>query len=169
MGEDAVTAPALRKSYDDRQWPARLGIASHFSQTVSEPVGYQRPEVSIPSTASQPKWVTPTEARMNELALLKNDWDRRGSAEVSIDALRFVANILGQVMPPTASPPAIAPLGHGGIQLLWHNDTADLEVEVVQPNEVIAYYLDKTTGQEEEISYTTEFPVITKILWSKFR
>jgi len=164
-----MTALALLRRYDDRQWPSRLGVASHFSQSVSESVGYQRPEVSIPSTATQPKWVKPTLDRMGELSTFSHNWDRRGSAEVSVDALRFALNLLSQVMPSSAAPPSIVPLGHGGIQLLWNNAAADLEVEEIRPNEVIAFFLDKRTGVEEEIPLTTDFSSIAKFLWSKFR
>jgi hypothetical protein len=165
-----MTALALRgRTYDDRQWPVQIVVPSHFSQSVSEPVGYQRPEVSVPSTNAQPKWVEPTVARMHELVPLQFNWDRRGSAEVSVDALHFALNILGQVMPASAPAPSIVPLGHGGIQLLWHNANADLEVEVVRPNEVVAYFLNKRTGHEHEIPLTTDFSAITNFLWDNFR
>jgi hypothetical protein len=159
---------ALRRIYEDRQWPAQLGVPVHFSQSTSDPVGYQRPEVSDPSSATRPKWVEPTVARLQELAPLLFNWDQRGSAEVSIDALRFALNILSQVMPATAPAPSIVPLGHGGVQLLWHNAVADLEVEVVRPNEVVAYFFDKRTGQENEWPLTTDFADITNILWNNF-
>jgi hypothetical protein len=105
---------------------------------------------------------------MRDLLKLKGDWDGRGSAEVSTDALAFAWSILNQIMPPTAPAPAIVPLGHGGVQLLWHNQKIDLEVEVVRPNEVVLYHLDKGTGQEEETLLTTDFSSITGILWSSF-
>lgn len=89
-----MTALIRRSTFDDRQWPAQHGIPSHFSQSISEPVGYQRTEVSVPSTATQPKWIEPTLARLEELLPLQFNWDRRGSAEVNVDALRFALNIL---------------------------------------------------------------------------
>jgi hypothetical protein len=164
-----MTAVALRRYYEEEQWPPPLGTANYFSQSVSEPVGYQRPQVSIPSTVTEPKWVAPTIARMRQLGALKDDWDQRGSAEVSFDALVFAWGILGQVMPPNAPPPAIVPLGHGGVQLLWNNAACDLEVEVVRPNEVIMYHLDNRTGREEETPLTMELSALTNILWSYFR
>jgi hypothetical protein len=105
---------------------------------------------------------------MREIAKLKRDWDRRGSTEVSSDALAFAWSILNQIMPPKASPPSIVPLGNGGVQLLWHNQKSDLEVEIVRPNEVVLYHLDKGSGQEEEKPLTTDFSSITGILWSRF-
>ena len=77
--------------------------------------------------------------------------------------------MLPNVAPATAPAPSIVPLGHGGVQLLWHNAVADLEVEVVRPNEVVAYFFDKGTGHEHETALTTDFSDITNFLWSNFR
>jgi hypothetical protein len=106
---------------------------------------------------------------MEELASLGDNWDGRGSAEVRVDALNFAFSVLAQIMPPTAPAPAIVPLGHGGVQLLWHNQAHDLEVEIVGPNEIISYHLDRVTGVEDERQLTTELSPLTENLWSKFR
>jgi hypothetical protein len=169
-----MNAPALRRTYEFRQppepqWPARPGVSNQFSPAASEPVAYQRAEVSLPSTATKPKWIEPVIARMGQLVDLKNNWDQRGSAEVSIDALRYAANILSRTMPPTAPPPSIVPLGHGGVQLLWHNDKADLEIEVLRPNEIVVYHLNKSTGDEVEEPLTTDLSSIVDYLWSDFK
>ena len=128
-----------------------------------------RSQVSSPSTAAEASWIAPTFARLQELAILDDDWDQRGSAGVSTDALNFAWYFLRQVMPPIAPVPGIVPLGHGGVQLVWHNDRCDLEVEVIGPNNMIAYYFDKVTGHEDEFSLTNEFYRITDILWSHFK
>ena len=162
-----------RRIYAERQWsrpqwPPFLVSASELSPAVSDPVGYQRAEVSVPSTATVPNWVAPTIARISELAALERNWDRRRSAEVSRDALVFALVVLGQVMSETALPPSIVPLGRGTLQLLWHNDAAELEVEVIRPNEIVAYFLDKKTGHEEEIPLTSDFSAVTNFLSAHF-
>jgi hypothetical protein len=173
MGEDKMNAHA-RRVYAERQWarpqwPPFQVSTSELSPAASEPVGYQRAEVSIPSTATEPRWIAPTAARLAELAALKHNWDRRHSAEVSRDALVFAVVILSQVMSETSVTPSIVPLGRGTLQLLWHNNAAELEVEVIRPNEVVAYFLDKTTGHEEEVPLTSDFSRITDFLSAHFR
>lgn len=169
-----MSGQPLRRVYDERQWPlpqwpAPFGVASQFSPAISEPVSYQRAQVSAPSAATQPKWIKPTVARLNELADLKANWDQRGSAEVSGDAINFTTNILNQVMSETTPPPSIVPLGYGSLQLLWINNAADLEVEVVRPNEVVAYFLDKTIGREVELLLTSDFSPIANFLSLHFK
>jgi hypothetical protein len=88
----------------------------------------------------------PTLTRFTEVAGLRDNWDRRGSAEVRTDVLSFaLRSVLPEVMLPTAPAPAVIPLGHGGVQLVWNTDSAEIEVEIIEPNKVIAYHFDKTT------------------------
>lgn len=139
-----------------------------FADAVSEPVTVVRPAVGPPSTASPPQWLDPTLRRIRELFDLGRDWDRRGSAAVRTDALAFAYSMLSQVMAPTTAPPSIIPLSHGGVQLLWTNPSVEIEVEVVQPNEIIIYHLDRTAGVEHEWQATTEFSGLSDLLRSAF-
>ena len=148
-------------------WP-RPQRTAVFADAASEPVTVVRPAVSPPSTASPPRWLDPTLRRIRELFDLGRDWDRRGSAAVRGDALAFAYSMLSQVMAPTIAPPSIIPLGHGGVQLLWMSASAEIEVEVVQPNEIIIYHLDRTTGVEREWPATTEFSDLGDLLRSGF-
>jgi hypothetical protein len=165
-----VRATLRRARYDDdEQWPAVVCVSPRFSQSVSDPVRLQSPQVSAPSTATTPRWLDPTILRLTELLDLPKNWDQRGSAAVRRDAASFTLTVLSQVMPPTAPAPAIIPLGHGGLQLLWSNARSDLEVEVLGPNDVVSYHLDKSSGTEDERVLTTEFSPIIDVLWSRFR
>jgi hypothetical protein len=163
-----MSANALRVE-DHPEWPLALNVGNRFSLNAVEQVRLLRPQVSSPSTTAEVSWIGPTFARLQEVALLEDDWDQRGSAAVRGDALSFAWFFLRQVMPPTALSPGIVPLGHGGVQLLWHNQRCDLEVEVIGPNNMIAYYFDKLTGHEDEFAVTNEFSRITDILWSHFK
>ena len=148
-------------------WP-RLQRTAVFADAASEPVTVVRPTVSPPSTASVPRWLDPTLRRIQELFDLGRDWDRRGSAAVRGDALAFAYSMLSQAMAPTTAPPSIVPLGHGGVQLLWSSPSVEIEVEVVQPNEIIIYHLDRVAGTEREWQATTEFSDLADLLRSAF-
>jgi hypothetical protein len=139
-----------------------------FADSVSEPVTVAPPVVSPPTTASLPLWLEPTLSRMRELSALGRDWDRRGSAAVRQDALQFAYSVLMEVMAPTTPAPSIVPLGHGGVQLLWKSPSAEIEVEVVLPNNIIIYHLDRTNGAEDEQAATTEFSALARLLRSAF-
>ena len=148
VGENAVTAVALRRQVERRDWQS--SSVGHFARSLAETIRVSAPEISPPSTATEPSWVAPTRARMLELQRLPDNRDGRGSSEVRGDALSFAGSMLSSIMPPTAPAPAIVPLGHGGMQLIWQNAAVEIEVEVVGPNNVITYCFDRATGREVE-------------------
>jgi hypothetical protein len=143
---------------------------SRFSNSVSKPpAAIPQPRVSPASTMGEPQWLSPVKAKLHELSALRRNWDSRGSASISPDITEFTITILARVMPPNAQPPSIIPMGRGELQLIWDVAGGELEAEVIKPNEVVAYYLDRSTGQEQEWHMTTQFSRLSDILWSAFR
>jgi hypothetical protein len=142
-----------------------------FSKTMpAAPPRIPTSEISQPTTSSEPLWLLPTLTQFQRLLTLQDDWDQRGSAEVRHDVLSFaLRNVLPEIMPPTAPAPAVIPLGHGGIQLVWNTDRAEIEIEVIAPNEIIAYHLDKTAGEESEKPLTNDFSSLADLMWLTFR
>jgi hypothetical protein len=160
-----TTTAALAWKQD--QW--QTGNASRFSRALVSPYRIASPEVSEPTTASEPDWFTPTLARFLDLAELGNDWDHRGSAGVRLDVLSFtLRSVLPEILPPTAPPPAVIPLGHGGIQLVWNTDDEEVELEVTAPNDVVAYHFDHATGIESEEPLTNDFSTLADKMWLMF-
>jgi hypothetical protein len=140
-----------------------------FSQpVVTSPVRISAPQVSVSTTSSDPVWLQPTLDQFAQIAELGNDWDRRGSAEVRHDVLSFALRNVLTTLPPTAPAPAVIPLGHGGIQLVWNTDCAEIEVEVIAPNDIIAYHFDKASGEEFEEPLTNNLSSLSNLLWSTF-
>jgi hypothetical protein len=124
--------------------------------------------VAFKPVHSEPPWIEPTLSKMSTLLGLNRNWDRRGSTAISGDALSFAFSMLCQTMAPTTPPPSIIPLGHGGIQLIWSGQNAEIEVEVERPNEIVIYYRDQVSGEEREWSAATEFSELAKLLRSTF-
>jgi hypothetical protein len=125
--------------------------------------------VSPTTTSGRPLWVSPVMRRILQLAALKKNWDGRGSARVSPDALIFVVTLLAQSMPPDGPAPDMVPLGNGGIQLIWTTPRAELEVEVTRPNDVYVYHHDRVSGLEREVRATTQFNELSSMLWELLR
>ena len=161
-----MIALALKRSSAELGWSSR---AAGFTKAQAETIRIPVPEISPPSTATEPAWVDATRAQMLALQRLPDNWDGRGSAEVRGDTISFAGSMLGSIMPPTAPAPAIVPLGHGGVQLMWENAAVEIEVEVAGPNHVIAYYFNKTTGQEREELLTSDFGPLANVLSAQFQ
>jgi len=152
------------------QWGGHASDLGRFSDARTRPLRIPAPEISERTTASVPTWLEPTLDRFLQLAELQHDWDQRGSAQVRRDVLSFaLRSVLPEVLPPIAPAPAVIPLGHGGIQLVWNTQNAEIELEVIAPYSVIVYQFDKTTGQEIEEQLTMDFSDLAKFMWSAFR
>jgi hypothetical protein len=76
--------------------------------------------------------------------------------------------MLWQVMAPTTAVPSIVPLGHGGVQLLWSDALAEIEVEVTRPHQIVIYHLDRLTGAEREWPAEIEFSALADLLRGNF-
>lgn len=120
------------------------------------------------STTSQPDWLPVVKRRLAQVAGLQRDWDQRGSAKPSLGTLYYTLALLDKVMPSRAFAPTIIPLGHGGVQLVWHSDVTELEVEIVKPNLVMTLIAHKATGNEEEWFDEEAITHLSTALWSDF-
>jgi hypothetical protein len=119
-----------------------------------------------PSPAAQ--WIKPVMTRVQQLLSFQRDWDGRGSAAVRTEAVSFAIHVLSSAMAPATRPPSIIPLGHGGVQLVWSNDDAELEIEVVAPLDVRVGLEDRRTGIERQFQAGSDFSEIATILKENF-
>jgi hypothetical protein len=140
-----------------------------FSKPQTVRVRIPAPQVSASTTSSEPSWLKSTLDQFAQLAQLGDDWDRRGSAEVRHDVLSFALRNVLPVLPPNAPGPAVIPLGHGGVQLVWNTDSTEIEVEVIAPNDIIVYHFDKASGEEFEEPLSNNLSSLAKLMWSTFR
>jgi hypothetical protein len=162
---------SVAAAFAEPGWPQgwrQTRAAANFLDFAGAAPPAAAPVVGPPITVSRPQWFDQTLRRILELIALGPNWDGRRSAAVSKDALNFALQVLWRSMAPTTAAPSIVPLGNGGLQLLWSSGTADVEVEVIRPNEIIIYHLDRCTGAEREWQAETEFSELAGLLTANF-
>ena len=76
-----------------------------------------------------PSWLLSTVDRIRELVMLPVGWDGHDGRPVDIDLAAFAVQFLLQMLEPDGPAPQIVPLSYGGIQLEWHEQGIDLDVE----------------------------------------
>ena len=149
--------------------PEVLNRVERVTQTEQNPLGeheayssnfnkvYYRPERSrdsgVISLVDVDKgWKAKLKNRFAELRNLENGWD--GYRGVALDGqIEAVASsLLGEIYDPRVAPPSLVPGGDGSLQIEWHVNNCDLEIDVLSPEEVVAYMNNQGTGFEEEIS-----------------
>jgi hypothetical protein len=76
-----------------------------------------------------PGWLAPTLTNCSHLLLLSFDWDGRGAPPPEVTAIQGAFDALGLFMSDRSAPPQWTPTPKGGVQLDWHENGVDLEIE----------------------------------------
>jgi hypothetical protein len=113
---------------------------------------------------SDPNWLAEVNARLEGLRRLPPDWDGFGGEPPRDDVVRFARELLQSVMTPTTPAPHIAPMSHEGLQLEWHIQDVDLEVEIEEPGMVSVLYHDPHLGRTDEIAMTNDFSALAAMI-----
>ncbi len=85
---------------------------------------------------------------MNELMRLPLGWDGHDGRPVDFDVADFAVQFLLQTLEPNGPAPLVVPTSYGGLQLEWHEQEIDLEIEVEAPNRIFVSFEDRESGEE---------------------
>lgn len=112
--------------------------------------GYSLPQHEL----TPPRWIGEATRRCAELLRLNPNWDSYGAEKISPSIIRTVLLILVKLMKENTPFPDLVPISSGGVQIEWHINNVDLELEVLSPLRFVAYYLsqDDKTEWEEKMS-----------------
>jgi len=87
--------------------------------------------------------------RLGELLQLRENWDTYGSPSVSPDAANVALLVLGEILEFRRVPlPHFVPTAEGGVQMEWHTDRIDLEIDVAPTLQIVVYGCDERSGHE---------------------
>ena len=96
----------------------------------------------LPTGAPSPEWLEQNEATLEELLKLPANWNSYGAAPIRPDAVEAARDVLGKIVRSDTPPPAVVPTVRGGIQLEWHTQGIDLEIEIPEPGQFHVWYED---------------------------
>lgn len=111
--------------------------------------------VRVVRNASQ--WVQELESRLNSLTKLPIGWDGYQGKPVSFSCAKFAANLIESICVDNVPAPQLVPGSDGTLQLEWHLNDYDIEIDVLAPFEVVATRYDHVTGEEDEIEVQSDF------------
>ncbi len=111
--------------------------------------------VRIPSLNS--RRIKDLEDHLEELTSLPVGWDGYAGQPVSFGCAYFAANLIERLCIDAAPAPQLVPGADGTLQLEWHINQYDLEIDILGPYDVVASRYDHKNGQEEEIEVKTDF------------
>jgi hypothetical protein len=85
-----------------------------------------------------PSWLEPTLSNCAHLLMLPFGWDGDQAPAVEIGAMQSAFDALCSFMAESSSAPQWTPTRNGGVQLDWHENAIDLEIEF-NPNEAVGH------------------------------
>lgn len=148
---NVVAIPALRTwEFDVRARLPQKRVISSLSEAESALADlHENREESAIGFEPHPAWLSYVEKRLNELLLLSDNWDRQGGNAIRYDVACFAVVFMNDVLNTNTSAPQIVPLASGGIQLEWHKNGIDLEVEIAAPNEIYVVFQDTLLPKDD--------------------
>lgn len=124
---------ALRVTHDD--WRPTFNVWEPYDDAGSG-------ASSAFGLRDEPNWLEPTMRRFRELLQLGNNWDTQGSAAIPPRIVTAALNFLSDILYRTTAAPQIVPLSNGSLQLEWHENGVDLEIEIFGPTEISVFFED---------------------------
>jgi len=94
---------------------------------------------------------------MESLLGLQPNWDSYNACGLKTLAIETALGILERVMGPSTPPPTVVPTVEGGIQLEWHQNNIDLEVEVNPEGQVLMSRQGGFLPEVSEVDVNREF------------
>lgn len=109
-------------------------------------------------------WSESLRARFQELVNLSFNWDGHGGQPVSFDIAMFAATVLNRLFLEKVPLPSLVPGTDGTLQIEWHYNGYDIELDILAPNDVVAYFYDHHRKEDTEMEIKANFGDVWKWL-----
>lgn len=108
----------------------------------------------------QSPWILGLSDRLNKLTSLAAGWDGYQGRPVSLRCAMFAANLIERLFVDDVPPPQLVPGADGTLQMEWHRNGFDVEIDVLAPYEVIAVRRNLRTGKVDEENLETDYSLL---------
>lgn len=109
-------------------------------------------------------WLEAVGDRLQTLVDLPANWNSRGARRVTAQAVRTALAVLVNVMAADSRMPTIVPTVRGGLQLEWHGEGIDLEIEIDHPGGGAEVAFEDAETEIEFDEPLTDFSVVRDAL-----
>ena len=151
MGEAGMTVPAkietaalqdeipnLMPSSENNGIPTNLSSLVHADQDSSQ-------------------WFRELNGRLGYLTSLPLGWDGYAGQPVSPNVAQFAAKLIEHLFTDAVPAPQLVPGSDGTLQLEWHLNGYDIEIDVLAPFDIVATRYDHISDVEDEIEVQSDF------------
>jgi hypothetical protein len=123
----------------------------------------QIPVQGIEWTSSD-AWFVPVRDSIYELLSMQENWDSYGAAPIRPEFVATASSLLRSIMDQNTPLPAIVPTTPGGVQIEWHRDGIDLEIEIQSTSQISVYFEDARTGVSWEEGLTSDLHKLSDVV-----
>lgn len=105
-------------------------------------------------------WALVLQERLNELTSLPIGWDGYKGRPVSFQCACFVLNMLERLYQYNVPAPNLVPGSDGSLQIEWHRNMFDVELDVLDAHNVVATRFNRESDKEEVLEIQNDFTKI---------
>lgn len=134
-------------------------IPSNSSAEIIRHV-FPRSRVRVPWPQSS--WFKRLRTRFDELTSLRHGWDGYRGVPVSFNCALFASGMLESIFDEDVDAPFLVPKSDGSLQVEWHLNGYDIEIEVLKPFEVLALRHDNHSDLTEEVELQDDFGLLAE-------
>jgi hypothetical protein len=116
----------------------------------------RRQQAATAFSSAVDSWSDSVGDRLAQLLKFTAGWDGHTGRPISPTVAVYAYYLVPRLMRPGTPPPFVAPLASGGVQLEWHRNGWDLEIEIKGPGQLYAYARELATGREWEADMTDD-------------
>jgi hypothetical protein len=162
MSIDLEDRSASSEALSDAQWkprgtrPPRSGRFGSRTDITSAPRFVSIPfgHAALVFSEPPPAWSYDLLTGISKLGELEEGWDSYGARPVDPNCAVAAVGLVFSLLGPSTPKPYIVPTNRGGLQLEWHRNGIDLEIEIQSPSRLQVTFQDERTEEEIELTLT---------------
>lgn len=100
------------------------------------------------SEKSSAKWFRQTIVELVRLLGLPKDWNSDNPRQIEPKSIEKILTVLLTILDSDSTPPAVVPTSRGGVQVEWHQNGIDLEIEALSSGK-LEFFVSGPEGDKE--------------------
>ena len=139
-------------------------VAFTASESPRPVIRVEGDEAAFSHAETRSAWFKTTVAELADLLHLPPNWYSYGARPVEERNIAVALELLIRIMQDDTPSPSVVPTTTGGVQLEWHLQGVDLEVEVASPGRLHAFCEHVNSGVSWERDLTTDLaPLVDEL------
>ena len=140
----------IPKVSESSTWGNKQTNEAEYKQTIETRLGGQK--VKIETKSQDIEWIRYGIEELNRISRLQSNWDSYNADPVNQRTLEHALDVYLKLVGHRVviNAPQISAPVTGGVELLWHRGQKGLEVEIEAPLQVLSYFYDEETGEDDQ-------------------